>query len=144
MSNTITVVGNLTREPELKYISSGRATCNLGIASSRRYMQNGEWTEQTSFFNLTVWADQAENVAATFSKGDRVIAHGRLEARPWETKEGEKRTSYEIIVDEIGPSLRWARGTIERVKRDNDSGPMSAPPASPNRAPDPIYGEEPF
>lgn len=144
MSNTITVVGNLTREPELKYIASGRATCNLGIASSRRYMQNGEWTEQTSFFNLTVWADQAENVAATFSKGDRVLVSGRLEARPWETKEGEKRTSYDIIVDEIGPSLRWARAMIERVKRDNDAGPMAAPVPSPNRAPDPIYGEEPF
>lgn len=139
MSNQISVVGNLTREPELRFLTSGRPVANLGIASSRRYMQNNEWQEQTSFFNVTVWGDMAQNVAASFKKGDRVMLSGRLESRQYETDQGEKRTAFEIVADEIGPSLRWATVQIERVARTSEQGKPST--VAVNH--DPIYGETP-
>ena len=141
MSNNITVVGNLTREPELRFLTSGRAVCEMGIASNRRYQVNGEWQEEVSYFNLTVWGEYGQNCAASFSKGDRVLVQGRLQARQYETKEGEKRTAYDIIVDEMGPSLRWARITIERVQRDTPAAGSSG--MGGNRVPDPVYGDEP-
>lgn len=154
MSNNITVIGNLTREPEVRYTASGRAVCNLGMASSRRYQVNNEWQEETTFFNLTAWGSLGENCAATLHKGDRVVVHGRMEARDYEV-EGVKKTSWNLIVDEMGPSLRWARADIEKVKTDQ-SGSTSAPAAReaaprPARSAaeingDPVYGneEEPF
>jgi len=113
--STITVVGNLTKDPEIRYTSGGRGQASFGIAVSRRYQVNGEWQEQTSFFNVVAWGTLAENAAASLTKGTRVVVTGRLEQRSYETKEGEKRSVVEVIADEIGPSLRWARADIERV-----------------------------
>jgi single-strand DNA-binding protein len=136
--NSIHLVGNLTREPELRFLNTGRPVCNLGLASSRRYQVNGEWQEQTSFFNLTVWGDMAENVAASLKKGSRVVVTGRMESREYE-HDGQKRTAFDVIVDEIGPSLRWARAEVERITRGDNQQPAMA---SARRSPDPIYGDE--
>ncbi len=148
--STITVVGNLTRDPELRFTTGGRGTANFGIAVSRRYQVNNEWQEQTSFFNIVAWGTLAENAAASLNKGHRVIVTGRLEQRSYDDKEGQKKSIVEIVADEIGPSLRWARAEIEKIARDSGggSGGSSGGGASAGgagRAPDPVYGdEEPF
>lgn len=145
--NTVTLVGNLTREPELRYTQGGRATATFGLAVSRRYQVNNEWQEQTSFFNVVAWAQLAENAAASLTKGSRIIVTGRLEQRSYETQAGEKRNVVEVNADEIGPSLRWATAQIERTSRSSSdqSGPISggAPAAGRSEA---NYGadEEPF
>lgn len=123
-----TVVGNLTRDPELRYTPTGRAVCRLGIAVNRRWQdrQTKEWQEETSFFNVTAWAELGENVAESLVKGDRAVITGRLEQRSWETPEGDKRSSVDIVADEIGGSLRWATGKMTRTaKREGTNG--SAP-----------------
>lgn len=140
--STVTLVGNLTRDPELRFTTGGRAAANFGLAVNRRYQVNGEWQEQVSFFNCVAWGDMGENLAASCVKGTRVVITGRLEQRSYETKEGEKRSSVEVVVEDCGPSLRWARATVERIVRD--AGQASQPATSGDRAPDPIYGEEPF
>ena len=143
--NSITVVGNLTRDPELRFTQGGTALANCGIAVNRRYQQNGEWQEQTSFFNIVAWGDLAENVSASLNKGDRVIVTGRLEQRSYESKEGEQRSIVEIRADEMGPSLRWAQSQVERIRRDSADGGSSGGGGGGMRAPDPVYGdEEPF
>ena len=120
--NTITVVGNITRDPELRFTTGGRAVANFGIAVNRRYQVNNEWQEQTSFFDVVAWAQLGENAAASLSKGARVIVNGRLEQRSWETQDGEKRSKVEIIADEIGPSLRWATAPGVRTHRTGGGG----------------------
>lgn len=117
--NTITVVGNLTRDPELRFTQTGRARALLGIAVNRRWMnrQTNEWDEQVSFFNIVCWAELAENVSESLAKGNRVVVTGRLEQRSWETQEGEQRNVVEIVADEIAPSLRWATAEITRTPR---------------------------
>jgi len=122
--NTITVVGNLTRDPEIRYTATGQANARLGVAVSRRWMnrQTNDWEERTSFFNVVAWADMAENISDTLSKGMRVIVSGRLEQRSWETEQGEKRSVVEIIADEIGPSLRWATAEVKRSERRGGGG----------------------
>lgn len=141
--NSVTLVGNITRDPELRYTTGGRGVASFGLAVNRRYQQNGEWQEQVSFFNIVAWADLGENAAASLSKGHRVIVTGRLEQRSYETKDGEKRNVTEVIADELGPSLRWAQAQIERISRDAASSGGGGGGAS--RAPDPVYGdEEPF
>ncbi len=152
--STITVVGNLTRDPELRFTTGGRGTANFGIAVSRRYQVNNEWQEQTSFFNIVAWGTLAENAAATLNKGHRVIVTGRLEQRSYDDKEGQKKSIVEIIADEIGPSLRWARAEIEKIARDGGGsgggnagggGNSGGGNSGGGRAPDPVYGdEEPF
>ena len=144
--NSVTLVGNLTRDPELRYTQSGRGVASFGLAVNRRYQQNGEWQEQTSFFNITAWGDLGENLAASVTKGSRVIVTGRLQQREYETREGEKRTIVEVIADEAGPSLRWAQAQVERISRDAaDGGSGGGAGGGASRAPDPVYGdEEPF
>ncbi len=160
--NTITLVGNLTRDPELRYTTGGRGVASFGMAVNRRYQVNGEWQEQTSFFNVVAWGQLGENVAATLGKGNRAIVFGRLEQRSWETQDGEKRSVVEVVADEVGPGLRWAQAQIERNERSGSdfggssgggaSGGSSGGGASSGgsgggsaRQPDPIYGdEEPF
>jgi single-strand DNA-binding protein len=115
--NSITLVGNLTRDPELRFTTGGRGVASFGIAVSRRYQNNGEWQEQTSYFNIVAWGQLGENAAATLTKGMRVVVSGRLEQREYQNREGEKRTAIEINADEIGPSLRWATASIERNPR---------------------------
>jgi single-strand DNA-binding protein len=123
--NTVTLVGNITRDPELRFTQGGRALAQFGIAVNRRYQVNNEWQEQTSFFDVVAWAQLGENAASSLTKGARVIVTGRLEQRSWETQDGEKRSKIEVIADEIGPSLRWATAQVERTDRrsgGDDSG----------------------
>jgi single-strand DNA-binding protein len=117
--NTVTIIGNLTREPELRFTNSGQAQATMGVAVNRRWQnrQSGEWEEQTSFLNVVAWRDLAENVAHSLPKGCRVIVTGRLEQRSWETQDGEKRSVIEVVADEIAPSLRWATASVERNER---------------------------
>ena len=115
--NTVTVVGNATRDPELRYTSGGRGVVSFGLAVNRRYQQNGEWVEQVSFFDVTAWGTLGENVAASISKGTRTIVYGRLEQRSWDNEAGEKRSKVEIIADSIGPDLRWASAAVEKTER---------------------------
>jgi single-strand DNA-binding protein len=120
--NSITLVGNLTRDPELRFTTGGKGVASFGIAVGRRYQVNGEWQEQTSYFNIVAWGQMGENAAATFTKGMRVIVSGRLEQREYQNREGEKRTAIEINADEIGPSLRWATASVERTPRNEGGG----------------------
>jgi single-strand DNA-binding protein len=145
--NSVTLVGNLTRDPELRYTPSGAGVASFGLAVNRRYQQNGEWQEQVSFFNIVAWAELGENAAASLNKGMRVIVTGRLEQRSYETKDGDKRSVTEIRADELGPSLRWAQAQVERISRDSADGGSSGGGGGggASRAPDPVYGdEEPF
>ena len=146
--NTVTLVGNVTRDPELRYTTGGRGVASFGMAVNRRYQVNGEWQEQTSFFNVVAWGTLGENAAACVTKGTRLVVFGRLEQRSWETQDGEKRSVVEIVADEIGPSIRWATAEVKRNERrggDFDGGGSSAPAARPasNEAPA-AYDEEPF
>ncbi len=148
--NSITLVGNLTRDPEIRFTATGRAVASFGIAVGRRYQVNGEWQEQTSYFNVTAWGQLGENAAATFTKGTRVVVTGRLEQREYTSREGEKRTAIDVIADELGPSLRWATATVVRTpKQDGQGGGASnnRPTNSgtnPGTEATPFDGEEPF
>lgn len=116
--NQVTVVGNLTREPELRYTPSGAAVAKFGLAVNRSYTnRNGDKVEDTSFFNVNAWRQLAENVAESLTTGTRVIVTGRLQSRSWETEEGQKRTVVEIEADEVGPSLRWATASVTKTTR---------------------------
>ncbi|WP_028280104.1 single-stranded DNA-binding protein [Arthrobacter sp. H5] len=122
---TITVVGNLTSDPELRFTPSGSAVANFTIASTPRTFdrQSNEWKDgETLFLRASVWREAAENVAETLTKGTRVVAQGRLKSRTYETKEGEKRTVMELEVDEIGPSLRYASAKVNRTQRSGAGG----------------------
>lgn len=121
----ITVVGNLTADPELRYTQNGLAVANFTIASTPRNFDraSNEWKDgEALFLRASVWREFAENVAGTLTKGTRVMATGRLKQRSYETKEGEKRTTIELEVDEIGPSLRYAKATVTRQASSGRSG----------------------
>jgi single-strand DNA-binding protein len=118
--NSVTLVGNLTDDPELRFTAQGAAVANFRIAVSKRVRdaQTNEWKDgETSYFRVNVWRQLAENVAETLTKGNRVIVTGTLKMRSWETQEGEKRTVVEIEATEVGPSLKWATAKIERTSR---------------------------
>ena len=117
--NTVTLVGNCTRDPELRFTSSGQAVATFGLAVNRRWQnrQTNEWEEQVSFFDVTVWQQMAENVAETITKGTRVIVTGRLDQRSWETQDGDKRSKIEVVADEVAPSLRYATAQVVRNER---------------------------
>ncbi|MFM7892414.1 MAG: single-stranded DNA-binding protein [Actinomycetota bacterium] len=142
--NTITLVGNLTRDPELRFTANGRAVASFGIAVGRRYQVNGEWQEQTSYFNVTAWGDLGENAAASLSKGARIVVTGRLEQREYTTREGDKRTAIDVIADELGPSLRWATAQVERTPRKEGGAKKSGGSTSPAGEASPFEGEDPF
>ena len=110
--NSVTLVGNLTKDPELRYTTGGRGVASFGLAVNRRYQVNGEWQEQVSFFNIVAWGDLGENAAASLNKGNRVIVTGRLEQRSYETKEGDKRSVTEVIADELERTLRLADDVV--------------------------------
>ncbi|MFF2772922.1 single-stranded DNA-binding protein [Streptomyces bacillaris] len=115
----ITVVGNLTADPELRYTQNGLAVADFTIASTPRTFdrQANEWKDgEALFLRASVWREFAEHVAGSLTKGSRVIAQGRLKQRSYETKEGEKRTSIELEIDEIGPSLRYATAQVTRAQ----------------------------
>ena len=131
----ITVVGNLTEDPTLRFTPNGAAVANFTIASTPRNFDRttNEWKEgETLFLRASVWREAAENTAETLKKGMRVIAQGNLRMRQYETKEGERRTSTELEVLEIGPSLRFATATVNRNQRDGGNyggSNYTAPPA---------------
>jgi single stranded DNA-binding protein len=128
---TITVIGNLTADPELRFTpSSGSAVANFTVASTPRTFdrQSNEWKDgETLFLRCSLWREAAENVAESLTKGTRVIVTGRLKSRSYETKEGEKRTVIELEAEEIGPSLRYASAKVNRTPRN---GGQSMPPAA--------------
>jgi len=121
--NTVVLVGNVTRDPELRFTPTGQATSTFGLAVNRRWQnrQTQEWEEATSFFDIVCWREMAENAAESLVRGARVIVTGRLEQRSWETPEGDKRSKIEVIADEIGPSLRWATAQITKNERRSPS-----------------------
>jgi single-strand DNA-binding protein len=155
--STVTIVGNVTRDPEMRYTPSGAAKASFGVAVSRRWQNrtSQEWEEQTSFFNVVCWREMAENVCESIGKGARVVVSGRLEQRSWETENGEKRSVVEIVADDIGPSLRWATAQVTRNERrgggdfGGGGGGGGGAPRPGAEAPMPSggledYSEEPF
>ena len=121
----ITVVGNLVDDPELRFTPSGAAVANFRIASTPRTFnrQTNEWEDgDTLFLSCSIWRQAAENVAESLTRGTRVIVQGRLKARTYETREGEKRTVFEVDVDEVGPSLRSATAKVTRASRSGGGG----------------------
>ncbi|HSH62452.1 MAG TPA: single-stranded DNA-binding protein [Acidimicrobiales bacterium] len=129
--NNITLVGNVTRDPELRYTASGQAMAKFGLAVNRRWQnrQTQAWEEATSFFDIVAWREMAENIGESVQKGARVVVTGRLEQRSWESQEGDKRSTVEVVADEVGPSLRWATATVVRnERRGGGEGGASGPP----------------
>ncbi|WP_420123829.1 single-stranded DNA-binding protein [Nakamurella sp.] len=121
----MTVIGNLTADPELRFTASGAAVANFTVASTPRTFDRatGEWKDgEALFLRCNIWRQPAENVAESLTRGARVIVSGRLKQRSFETKEGEKRTVIELEVDEIGPSLRYATAKINRAQRSDGGG----------------------
>ena len=122
---TITIVGNLTADPELRFTPSGAAVANFTVASTPRTFdrQSNEWKDgETLFMRCSIWRDAAENIAESLHRGTRVIVTGRLKSRSYETKEGEKRTVIELEVDEVGPSLRYASAKVTKAERGGSGG----------------------
>jgi len=116
--NYTSIVGNLVDDPELRFTGNGTAVANLRVAVTQRIQQDGTWRDgETSFFKVNVWRGQAENLADSLSKGDRVMVSGRLRQRSWETSEGEKRSVTELEADEVGASLKWATAKVERTSQ---------------------------
>jgi len=150
-SNSVTLVGNLVDDPELRFTPSGIALAKLRMAVNRRWQdQQGEWQEETSFFTGTCWRDMAENVAESLQKGSRVIMNGRLQQRSWETQEGDKRSVVEVQIDEVGPSLRWATASVAKTTKggadwgDGGAKAADARPAAPVARDDYGPDEAPF
>jgi single-strand DNA-binding protein len=153
----ITVVGNLTDDPELRFTSSGAAVANFTVASTPRFFdkQTNDWKDGDALFlRCSIWRQAAENVAESLHKGTRVIVQGRLKQRSYETREGEKRTVYELDVDEVGPALRYATTKVSKVSRSGGGGgfggsggqggqSQSAPPADDPWASAPATNDEP-
>ena len=108
--NTTVISGNLTRDPEIRYLNDGTATCSFGVAVDRRWQdrETGAWAEATSFFDAVCWRELAEHIALSLSKGARVLATGRLEQRSWTGDDGKIRTKIELVADDVGSSLKFA------------------------------------
>jgi single-strand DNA-binding protein len=122
---TATFVGNVTRDPEVKYTKSGLAVCKFGIAVNFRKPgrdDGDEWEEEVSFFDVVVFGDMGENVSDSVGKGARVMVLGRLQIRDWETEDGRKGRSAEVVADEVSVSLRWATAVVERTSNDKGGG----------------------
>jgi single-strand DNA-binding protein len=147
--NEVALVGNTTRDPQLRFTPSGQATAGFGLAVNRRWQnrETKEWEEAMSFFDVVCWGQLAENAAQSLTKGARVMVAGRLEQRSWETPEGERRSKVEIVADEVGPSLRWATADITKVDRSEraEAGAGRTTGTSPRTlVPTTSYEEEPF
>jgi len=156
--NSVTLVGNITRDPELRFTPSGQATASFGLAVNRVWndRQTNERKEAVSFFDIVCWREMAENASESLAMGARVLVTGRLEQRSWETGEGERRSKIEVVADEIGPSLRWATAEVRKNDRRGPSeggspvgspaGTASGPSSGGGQPPAPTYeyGEEPF
>ena len=129
--NHTTIVGNLVEDPEVRFTNNGIAVTNLRVAVTQRIQQDGQWRDgDTSFFKVNVWRGQAENLADSLAKGDRVMVTGRLRQRSWETPEGDKRSVTELEADEVGASLKWATAKVERVQPARQRRPRPGPGAA--------------
>jgi len=129
MDSTITLVGNLSQDPELKFLNGGTAVTKISIAVNRVWNdKQGNKQEQVSFFNGDCFGTLAENVANSLKKGDRVIVTGRLEQRTWETDKGEKRSTVEVKVDSLGAELRFSSAQLSKVAKPQNSAPVSDEP----------------
>ena len=126
VDNTVTIVGNLTADPEVRVTDSGATLAEIRIAQNKRKSNSdGSWDDgDAMYFQGTVWNDMAENAAASLQKGMRVIVVGRLNYRSWETQDGQNRSVVDISIDEIAPSLRWAKANIERSSGGGSSSPQ--------------------
>ncbi|HUY23659.1 MAG TPA: single-stranded DNA-binding protein [Acidimicrobiales bacterium] len=135
--NNVVLVGNVTRDPELRFTPTGQATASFGLAVNRRWQnrQTQEWEEATSFFDVVCWREMAENAAESLAKGSRVIVTGRLDQRSWETQDGDKRSKIEITADDIGPSLRWATAQVTKNERRGPAGEGGSGAPRAERAP---------
>jgi single-strand DNA-binding protein len=125
--NHTTIVGNLVDDPELRFTGNGTAVANLRVAVTQRIQQDGTWRDgETSFFRVNVWRGQAEHLAESLGKGDRVMVTGRLRQRTWETPEGDKRSVTELEADEVGASLKFATAKVERApsRGNSDRAPV--------------------
>lgn len=156
--NSVTLVGNMTRDPELRYTASGQTKVTFGLAVNRRWQNRTtqEWEEATSFFNVVAWGQLGDNVAESLGQGARVVVTGRLDQRSWETDQGEKRSVVEINADDVGPSLRWATAEVKKNERrgPGESGGASNGGGGPAAGGRPVanepagggysYDEEPF
>ncbi len=122
--NTVTVTGNATREPEVRFTQGGSQVASFGVAVNRRWQNRStnEWEEQVSFFDVSCWNQLAANVSETVGRGTRVTVTGRLDQRSWETQNGEKRSKVEIVADDVAISLRWATAQVQRNERNDGGG----------------------
>lgn len=143
--NNVDLVGNATRDPELRFTPSGQAVATFGLAVNRRWQnrQTQAWEESTSFFDIVCWAQLAENVAESVTKGTRLIVTGRLDQRNWETQEGDKRSKVEVIADEVGPSLRWATAQVSRNERSDGNSYENSGGGSRSASPTPSSSSSP-
>jgi single-strand DNA-binding protein len=122
--NNVSLIGNVTRDPEMRFTGGGTALVTFGLAVNRRWQnrQTNEWEEQVSYFDIVCWGELGENVSESITKGTRLMVNGRLEQRSWETDNGDKRSKIEVIADEVGPSLRWASASVTKTERRDGSG----------------------
>lgn len=122
--NQVTIVGNLTDDPELRYTPNGAAVVKFRVAVNRRFKDEaGNWKDgETSYFSVNAWRSLGENIAESLTRGTRVVVTGRLQMRSWETQDGDKRSVIEIEADEVGPSLKWATAKVERQSRSSGGG----------------------
>lgn len=131
MTTTVTLIGNCTREPELKFLPSGVALCEFGIAINTRRKEGDKWVDgDPEFYDITCWRELAENVSESITKGQRVVAIGKLNFRSWETDDGSKRSKISVTAEAVGPDLRWATAQVTRTERSSGDGgySQSAPP----------------
>ncbi|MDQ3984978.1 MAG: single-stranded DNA-binding protein [Actinomycetota bacterium] len=116
--NSVTLVGNVTDDPELRFTPSGQAVANFTVAVNRRYKSGDKWEDKLDgFFRCSCWREMAENAAESLRKGTRVVVVGRLQQRSWEDQEGNRRSQVEVQVDEVAPSLRWATASVQKSQR---------------------------
>lgn len=148
IDNTVTLTGNATREPELRYTPSGQSVASFGLAVNRRWQnrQTQEWEEATSFIDVTCWGQLAENAAESVGRGTRVTVAGRLDQRSWENQDGDKRSKVEVVADDVAISLRWATATVTKNERSSSEGGGRSFGGKPQAQTVPDYdpNEEPF
>jgi len=125
MDSMCTLHGNLIKDPELRFTQAGKPVASFAVAVNRKFQVGAEWQEEVSFFNCVAWGDLGDHVAASVSKGDRIVIVGRLVQRQYEDKDGNKRSAVEVNATDVAPSLRWANAKVMRVARDEQ--PLPAP-----------------
>ena len=143
--NSVTLVGNITDDPELRFTPSGAAVANFTVAVNRRSRTpDGQWEDRLDgFFRCSCWRDMAENVAESLHKGARVVVTGRLQQRSWEDQDGNKRSAFEVQVDEVGPSLRWATANVQKSQRSGAARPAEGGGGADWGSPAPVGGSAP-